>query len=389
MKQEIELSMLSELDKRNFISCFGDMRDERNQIRVRYPMQEVLFLVVCSVVSGYESNRAIEEFGKLKLAWLRNYFPFRNGIPFHETIGNIIGLLKTDVFESAFIKWVALQFGKDEAGLIHIDGKCISSSVDKMRQDKKSSNGGKRASLILNAYASTNNMVVAQMDISKSRDEKEGAKRLIDQLDLKGKTITGDSNFCVKAFLKQIRKEGGHYVITLKRNNPILYDIAEQYFEEYTAEQSQFQTVDRGHGRTEIRTYRSLSVDVAPHQKFTEYNGLTQFIKVERNRTELRKNKTSNEIHYYITSSNKTIVPLAESIRSHWSVENNLHWVLDVEFNEDASRKRKGNQASNFSLIRKIALNLINHNRGTKSIKAMRMACSLSDEVRQNVLGFS
>lgn len=385
MKSDVDLSGL---EFGHFMNCFGKMSDKRKAERIRYPMAEVLFLVICSVVSGYESNRGIEEFGKLKLSWLRKYFPFVHGIPIHETIGNIIGLIDKKVFELSFIEWVKMQFEIDGEGLIHIDGKRISSSVDRVLQDRKASQGGKRAEFILNAYASSNSSVVAQINISKSGDEQEGAKRLIDHLHLRGKTITGDGNFCIKDILKRIRKKEGDYVMALKRNNPILYGIAAQYFEEYAKEQTEFQTHDTGHGRKEVRTYKVLNIKAFPNKKFTQYSGLSQLIKVNRSRNEIRKNKISNETHYYITSSDKGITFLAQAIRNHWSVENNLHWVLDVEFKEDASRKRKGNQAANFSIIRKVVLNLINQNRGKKSIKAMRMACSLSDEIRQNVLGF-
>jgi len=125
------------------------------------------------------------------------------------------------------------------------------------------------------------------------------------------------------------------------------------------------------------------------HNKFLEYHGLLKLIRVERIRNEIRTDKFSNETRYSITSLDKNIEFLAKSIRSHWSIENNLHWVLDVEFKEDACRKRTGNQASNFSLIRKIAFNLINEKKGKKSINAVRMACALSDSERQNILGIT
>lgn len=385
MKGQIEIDIL---EKSHFIKCFNELEDKRNQVRVRYPMQEVLFLVICSVVSGYESNRGIEEFGKLKQTWLRKYFPFTHGIPYHETIGNIIGLIDKQLFESAFIDWVNLQFGKNADALIHIDGKRISGSVDKRLQAKKAIEGGKNAELILNAYASNNNTVVAQINVSESGDEQEGAKRLIDQIDLKDKTITGDSNFCIREILSRIVNKQGNYVMTLKKNNRTLYGLAERAFEEYSSKATLFQTKDKGHGRKEIRTYQSLKIDdIFYDKKFDEYSDLFQLIKVERNRVELRSEKTSEETHYYISNLDKGIITLAHSIRSHWSVENNLHWILDVEFNEDGDRKRTGNQASNFSLIRKIVLNLINKSKGNKSIKAMRMSCALSDQVRQNVLG--
>lgn len=370
------------------MSCFGDLEDTRDPVRVRYPMPEILFLVICSVVSGYESNRGIEDFGKLKLDWLRHYFPYKHGIPTHEMIGNIIGMIDKHAFDLAFLSWVELEFGMAASQLIHIDGKRIIGSVDKELQYKAPSQGGDHAEMIMNAYASDTNLVVAQVNVSDTWDEKRGAKQIIDQLHLKGKTITGDGNFCVKEILQRIRKKQGHYLMTLKGNQPILRHLAERYFGQVLIERSTCYTEDKGHGRIEKRTYQCIDVRLSKDEKLKEYDGLCKIVKVRRIRKVLRKNKSSDETHYYITSLDKKVEDLAGMIRSHWRIENNLHWVLDVEFLEDASRKRTGNQASNFSLIRKVVLNLINKNRGSKSLKAVRMACALSDEERHNILGF-
>lgn len=383
--------MLSEkhfekVNKDTFIPHFSKINDPRSPLRILYPMQEILFLVVSSVLSGYESNHAIENFGELKLDWLRQYFPFKHGIPTHETIGNVIGMLNKKAFEKSFSQWVEEQFGIP-GWQVHIDGKRISGSVDKMKQDKKPNQGGRSAEFIVNAYASQSKVVIAQANVTESGDEKEGAIRLIEQLDLKNKTLTGDSNFCTKEILKLIKSNGGDYMMTLKKNQPTLYKICEKYFEEYPDKQAMHETQDNDHGRFEYRYYHTLSTEELDHPKFKEYSGLKWMIKVVRLRTERRKKRMTTDTHYYISSSGKAIADLASLIRNHWSIENGLHWVLDVEFKEDDSRKRTGNQASNFSVIRKLALNLINKHRGKKTIKAWRMACAVSDNVRANTLG--
>ncbi len=376
-----------ELSKDSFIPYFEQIDDSRDPLRIFFSMREVLFLVVCSVLSGYESNRGIEDFGLLKLEWLRNFFPYEKGIPSHYTIGNVIGLIDKKAFETCFLQWAESQFGiKDWQ--VHIDGKRISSSVDKRLQGKKKKEGGRRANLIVNAYVSASRAVIAQVDVSTSEDEKEGARELIEQLDLKGKTITGDGNFCTKDLLKRIKKEKGEYLMTLKKNQPTLFSICESCFADIPQNHPIYQTKENAHGRYEHRIYQALSTDLLDYPKFKEYSGLKYFIKVVRKRTEKRKKKTTEDTHYYMTSSTRPLESLASLIRNHWSVENSLHWVLDVEFKEDDCRKRTGNQASNFSVIRKIALNLINKHRGKKAIMAMRMACAVSDEIRKNVLGF-
>lgn len=380
--------LLNTFAKDCFTPYFDKIEDPRKEYRIKYPMIEVLFLVVSSILSGYESNRGIAQFGELKLDWLRKYFPYKHGIPTHESIGNIIGLIEKKVFEKCFTTWISSHFGL-ETELIHIDGKRISNSVDRHLQDKKHEAGGKRAEYFLNAYASEDNLVIAQINITESGDEKVGAKQLIEELNLRGKTITGDGNFCTKEIMKLITNKGGDYLMTLKRNQPTLFNICTNLFEAAPKKLINYETVENGHGRHEKRKYEGLEIEKFDIPKFKEYSKLKQFVRVERTRTVLRKEKTSNDIHYYITSSDKGIEYLAKLIRSHWSVENNLHWVLDVEFKEDDSRKRSGNQASNFSLIRKLVLNLVNDKRGKKTIKAWRMGCSLSDKIRENTLGFS
>lgn len=379
---------LSPTDVAHFFACFGKLPDVRKPARVKYPMSEILFLVVCGVVSGYESNRAIADFGELKLGWLRKFFPFRHGIPTHETIGDIIGLIDKSAFESAFMEWAQEALGSAEVPTIHLDGKRLRGSVNKDQQNKKFEQGGKHIPVILNAYASDTAIVVGQLDTSDQGEEKMGAKKLLEQLYLKDKTITGDSNFCTKDILDIIRRRGGHYVMALKGNNPKLLDLAQDYFGNVLIDRTTYYDEEVGHGRQEKRTYQTMEVILSPHQKLKEYSGLRKVVRVRRQRLEVRSGKSSDETQYYITSSDKGVEELARLIRRHWSIENNLHWVLDTEFREDDSRKRAGNQAANFSLINKIALNLLNKNRGAKSIRAARMACALSDRIRENVLGF-
>lgn len=369
-----------------FCDSFDDPRDSS---RVRYPLVEVLFLCVCSILSGYESNRGIENFGKLKLDWLQQYFSFEYGIPTHETIADVIGFLDKRAFESTFVAWVNNYFGGSSGLLLHLDGKRLNNSAPRTLQSLKQEDGGQCPQAIVNAYASQRGIVVAHNSISEHNDERQGAKEIIDQLNLKNATITADSNFCDKDILKRILKKEGHYIIALKKSHPTLYQLAEQYFDDVRMDKTCYHSEETGHGRKESRTYLSMRVDFLLDQKFKEYPGLYRIVKVRRQRAVLRKNKVSDETHYYITDLDQPVKDLAQSIRDHWRIENNLHWVLNVEFREDESTKRTGQQAANFSLIRKMALNLINQKRGEKSIKATRMSCALSDQARSDILKLS
>ncbi len=395
IKELVLIMMVSELlidvDGNHFSRCFEQLEDIRSTKQVRYPMQEVLFLAICSVLSGYEANSAIEEFGKLKLEWLRQYYPYTNGIPTHETIGNVIGIIDKRAFEKAFTEWVSRVFGSGDLRVLHIDGKRLKGSANKELQDVKPSEGGQNASLIVNTYASGSSIVVAQADVSQSGDEKQGARQLLEQLHVKDRIITGDGNYCTKDLLKRIRLKGGQYLLTLKGNNPTLLNLAEKYYDDVRVDKMPHYTEEQGHGRHERRTYHAMTVKNMDHPKLKEYAGLNKIIRVRRQRKVIRKKQAqpSDEVHYYITSSDESVLELAKIIRSHWQIENNLHWVLDVVFEEDASRKRTGNQAANFSLIRKIVFNMIKKANRNKSMKAVRMSCAISDQERHNILGFS
>lgn len=385
--RELESQLPTGLEQ--FEELCEDLNDPRRSTHINYPLKEVLFLCICSIVSGFESNRAIQTFGDEKLEWLRKYFPYKKGIPHHETIGDVIGFIEKQSFEIAFIDWVKSCFGSESSLLIHIDGKRLSNSVPRMLQDKKSEEGGQRPEAIVNAYASDTGIVIAHNSIGDHGDERRGAKEIIDQLSIENAIITGDSNFCDKDILKRIQKKKGHYIMALKRNNPILHDLAEQYFGDVRIDKMPFHTEDHGHGRKELRTYHSIKVDELPDQKLKEYAGLCRIVRVRRQRTIKCKDKTTDEVQYYITDLDRPVQELAYAIRSHWQVENSLHWVLDTGFGEDQSTKRSGNQAANFSLIKKMALNAINTNRGNKSVKATRMRCALSDRAREDILELS
>ena len=226
-------------------------------------------------------------------------------------MNDVIGLIDKQAFEQAFLAWVELEFGTRTTELIHIDGKRIIGSVDRELQYKPPSQGGRHAEMIVNAYASDTNLVVAQVNVSQTWDEKQGAKQLIEQLHLKGKTITGDSNFCVKDLLKRIRKKQGHYLMALKGNQPILRHLAERYFGQVWIDRTTYYSEEKGHGRKEKRTYQSIDIRPSKDEKLKEYSGLCQIIKVQRIRTETRKNKSSEETHYYITSLDKKVEDLA------------------------------------------------------------------------------
>jgi predicted transposase YbfD/YdcC len=369
-----------------FNDLFENVEDSRNQDYIHHPLAEILFLLVVGTLSGCDELTVIEVFGQEKLSWLRKYYPYKYGIASHDTLGRVLSMINRRKFEMVFAGWATAHFGLDENALIHIDGKRLKGSADKADQSKKKGEGGKYVDIIVNVYASGAGILLAQNNVSDKMDEINGALELLDWLDLSGCSITGDANFCRTAIIEKILQQKADYILTLKGNWPNQFEYAQNIFADEEIEKESFQTEETGHGRYEKRSYRSITKGDLPPEMIQQFSQLQQVIEVNRSRVIQSTGKTENETHYYITSLNTEIKKVADMIRRHWSIENQLHYVLDVSFNEDASRIRTGNAASNQSLIRKTSLNILRASKLKGSIKAQRLKCAISDANRENVL---
>jgi predicted transposase YbfD/YdcC len=369
-----------------FEQVFEEIEDLRDKRRTFYPLIEILFLVVSANISGYEKLPMVCLFGEEKIDWLRNFFPYKKGIPSHDTIGRVLGMIPKRQFEKAFVRWVSCYFKIAENELINIDGKRLSGSANKLDQSKKKSEGGKCSDLIVNAYASESSVVLGQCNVTDQMNEIIGAKQLLDWIEVKGCCISGDSNFCGRELIAEIVNRKADYLLTLKGKSPKLYNAVRTAFANEDVTKDNYESAARDHGRTERRVYRSISANAIDKTIKDTYKNLVQIIEVTRFRIVNRTKVSTQETHYYITSLNDTIEALAKKIRGHWSIENNLHWVLDVQFGEDASRKRVRNLASNSSIIRKIALNLLRRDKTKISLNAKKMKCAISDKYRTKIL---
>ncbi len=368
-----------------FKDTLDQIEDTRNQRLIYYPLPEVLFLVLTGSLSGSEEMTSIQVFGEEKLEWLRKFYPYKNGIPSHDTLNRVLGMIDHKQFEELFVEWVAQHF-KISADLINIDGKRLSSSANRVDQSKKKKQGGKYAEVIVNAYAQGAGIVLAQNNVSEKMDELGGALQLLDWLSLQGCCITGDSNFCRSKIINKIVENKADYILSLKQNNPTFYELAEQFFANDKVEKTVLETYDKGHGREEKRIYRTIKLKNLPLGINTKFDQLQQIVQVCRTRTVIRKEKQSIETHYYITSLSSSVRQLADKIRKHWSIENQLHYILDVSFKEDQSRLRIKNAATNLSLIRKMVFNIIKSSPDKGSVKSKRMRCALSDSKRESIL---
>lgn len=371
-----------------FDDLFAQLDDTRFPRLVYYPLNEVLFLVLIASLCGCDKLTAMVVFGEEKLYWLRQYYPYKHGIPSHDTLSRVLGMINKRNFELLFVDWIAKYFKVPAQTLLQIDGKHISGSANHQDKVKKRVDGGNYAEIIINVYASAAGISIAHYNISDSMDELKGALQVLDWLDVQGCCISGDSNFCRQKIVDKIIAKKADYLLALKGNAKPLYEAAQQAFADQGIEKVNFQTTDRAHGREEHRLYRAIDIEQLSAEVKHYFTQNQQLIEVTRSRHLLHNGKKTTDVHYYVTSLSTPVAHLAEVIRKHWWIENKLHYVLDVYFGEDASRVRQRNAASNLSLLRKMALNLHKRHPGKGSIKSKQFRCAISDQKRDDILKF-
>lgn len=362
------------------------IEDPRDEEKVFYPITEIFFLLITASLSGCNELTEIQEFGQQKISWLRGYYPFSKGIPSHDTLGRVLALVNKKSFEQLFTEWVVEQFHLPEGELVNFDGKRLASSADRADQSKSRSQGGRYAEIIVHAFAAGAGIALAQRNVTEKINELEGADHLLDALDLKGCCVSGDSNFCGRDLMAKIISKKADYLLSLKGKSMRLFTAVKQAMTDPKIEKDSFVTEEKGHGRHEKREYYSIPAATLPELEIKEYVGIAQVIQVKRSRITMRSGKHEEETHFYITSLKKPIKDLAGKIRAHWHIENKLHYVLDVLFEEDDSRLRTKNAATNLSLVRKISLNLIRQIKEKGNLKAHRLRCAFSDDYRSDIL---
>lgn len=369
------------------IETVKDARIDRKKL---YPLNEILFLTVNAVVCGYSTWEEIFDFGVAKLDWLKGYLPYQNGIPSHDTINRAISLIDYRSFEAFFTAWVDGLITDVEGKLINIDGKKVRSSVDKARQNQPKSEGGKAAIHLVEAWCSELNMCLGQYKTEDKSNEITAIPALLDMLDIGGSTVSLDAMGCQKTIAVKIIEKEGDYIFGLKGNQEKIHDAVVKLFENQTDKMEVDEKITIGHGRVEVRECRVLSASLLPENMQNDWKGLTCLIEICSTRLIVASNKYSVECRYYLGSKEQGAGDYNCDIRGHWGIENQLHWVMDVIFGEDKSRKRANNAAQNFGIIRRLALNLLKNN-GDKPLVSIhrRMNKSvLDDEYRRKTLNF-
>lgn len=359
--------MDNELSSR-LISYFCGMKDPRLDRKKLHPLENIVFISVAAVMCGAESWNDVQDYGNSKKEWLSGFLDLSNGIPSHDTFNRFFQLLDPQEFEHHFIAWVQSIVGELKEETISIDGKTM-----------RASRAGKflQATHIVSAYAGNHNLVLGQVKTDEKSNEITAIPQLLDRLDIKGNIISIDAMGTQTAIAETIVDKGADYVLALKGNQgKLLDDVLSSFSLQHPIES--YTEHSEGHGRIETRTCHIIS-DLKHLSAKENWAKLQTIVKIESKRVIKSTGKVEEELRFYISSLDSA-QQIAQSIRSHWFIENKLHWILDVAMREDSSTKRVGNVAQNFALINKICLNLIKKNERKIGIKRKRNVAGWDNE---------
>ncbi|MDP8042402.1 ISAs1 family transposase [Pasteurella atlantica] len=363
-----------------FIEHFNQLEDSRSHINKKHDLLDIIFLTVTAILSGAEGWKGIKLFGDEKLQWLRKFRAFENGIPVDDTIARIVSSLDPQELTHCFMRWVNEIREANGQSVIAFDGKTLRHSFDGDR---------KTALHSVSAYATDQKLVLSQSKSKGKKNEVETVLELIEILEIKGNIVTADAMHCLKKVTKAIDKKGGDYVLQVKDNQKKLLQEIESFYHKtrrdtpVLIEQNKFEQIDGEHGRLEERTYTQLAVTDWLEQT-NGWSNLNSIIEVVRKRT--IKEKKSEEVSYYISSLPVAPEIVAKAIRSHWSIENSSHWVLDVIFKEDESRIRRENAPENMAIFRRFAMNLARLSPIKDSMKSKLQRAGWSDKIREQLI---
>jgi predicted transposase YbfD/YdcC len=357
---------------------FADLPDPRIDRTKRHALLDIITIAMCAVICGADTWADVERFGHAKLPWFRTFLALPNGIPSHDTFGRVFAALDPAAFEAAFLGWVQALVGTTEGTVVAIDGKTARRSHDRAHD---------RGPLhLVSAWAAANRLVLGQVATDDHSNEITAIPALLDELALAGTVVTIDAMGCQTAIAAQIIDGDADYVLALKANQETLHELVVHHVA-VTDVPVGHRTVDKDHGRLEIRTCRAT--DDAAVIRWLDPDGAWPGLRsVAAVTAERRVGETvTTETRYYLTSLPADPVRIGQAVRAHWGIENGLHWVLDVAFREDDSRVRSGNAAQNLALLRRLALTLLKREPTAKAgIKAKRLMCGWDETYLAKVL---
>ncbi len=347
---------------------FATLSDPRVCRTQKHKLLDIIVIAICAVICGADGWVAVEAFGHAKHNWLATFLQLPYGIPSHDTFGRVFGALDPKQFEQCFFNWISAVSQLTQGEIIPIDGKQLRRSHDREE--------GKAAIHLVSAWSSVNGLALGQVEVTDKSNEITAIPQLLEVLDISGCIVTIDAMGCQTDIAEKIVQEGGDYVLALKKNQGHLYEDVKLLFDDlpsnpiadaYTdCDVDSVQTVEKDHGRIETRQAITLSGTdcIGSLRNANSFANLQTVVKVTAERD--INDEVSVESRYYISSLDSDAEKLLDATRTHWGIENCVHWVLDVAFREDECRIRKENGAHNFAILRRIALNLLKQENSVK-----------------------
>lgn len=329
------------MEQKDLIACLSIIRDPRVEGRCAHKLIDILVITICAVLCSAEGWDEIEEFGEIRKEWFDKFLELPNGIPSHDTFARVFSIIDSEELGKGFIEWVKGKV-KDGRKVIAIDGKTMRGSRDDGR--------GKKAIHMIQALATEEGILIGEKETGEKSNEITAIPELLNKLEIKGCIITIDAMGCQKKIVEKIVKKKADYVLAVKDNQQELAQDIRMYFDEQIAKEFKdvgydyYEKSEKGHGREEVRKYWTIE-NSGWLQKRGEWKGIKSIGLVESTRT--IKGQTTKQKRYYITSLKGEAKEFARAVRNHWKVES-YHWILDVCFREDESRKRIRNSAKNF-----------------------------------------
>ena len=361
----------------NPLKYFAELRDPRVERNREHLLEEILLIAVAAILSGAESWNDIADYGRDKLEWLKTFLQLPGGIPSHDTFNRVFSALDPEEMERGFAAWVSSITKLTAGEVVAIDGKTLCGTRE---------TGKKQLVHLVSAWASANNLVLGQRKVDEKSNEITAIPKLLEALELAGTVVTIDAMGCQREIASRIIEKKADYVLAVKDNQGLLAEQVRDSFLLLPCE-AVAEEIDCGHGRVEQRKC-SVIADLSLIEKAAEWASLQGLVRIESERYHKVSGKIEREIRYYITSLRPDAARLNAVIRQHWGIENKLHWVLDVGFSEDLDRKRAGHSAQNFSLLNRIALNLLKQETTFKrGIKGKRLKAAWNHPYLLKLLG--
>jgi predicted transposase YbfD/YdcC len=360
---------------------FARLRDPRRQHLKRHLLLDIIVIAICAVIAGADDWQQVVTFAKHRRAWLQTFLALPNGVPSHDTFERVFDRLDPQAFQACFRQWVEALARTLGLGHIAIDGKALRHSGNAAK--------GWRPLHVVSAWAGQVQLSFGQVAVDEKSNEITAIPRLLELLDLHGALITIDAMGCQREIAKQIVTGKADYVLSVKDNQPhLLEDIRECLSKALETNfeglcWDSYETIDRGHGRQETRTYLILTnpEGIRNHASWAGLKVIGMWTS-ER----VLKDKESDETHYFIGSRVMSARQYGEALRGHWGIENNLHWQLDITFGEDGNRVQRRQGAENLALVRRLALGLLKRHPGKESMACKRLAAAYDTDFLEEIL---